>query len=460
MNQKVDNRGRAVIFGMVQAVSGFFFGYILAQFNSFFKFFMAGRFGDQYPESEHDSILSNLNTIMTAGALFSTVSGSFLLKYVSRLWLFYITIFVFSTASLVQIWAPLEVVYAMRFFVGYIINFNGLFSSLVLRESLPSYYVGFFGGFFSVSITSGYQTAYLLGFEFFEKNYHFGFFIPVILEAIRFFLFVTFLNVESPNYVYDSLSRKYGPKKKYKQKDTKMKTDVEKEAIKKKDNQIQPNGNENINGNHKANGHGKENGNNGVKDIRDFDTEVASKPQKENGDIKLNGNAKINSNPTENGIVKVEVKVNENQETSNQVIEMDSKQELKETAKEKELVGEDDPKQQLVKKKFFNDKRVNKYMKTFYKKEKWDALKNSLYLEYRIREGRGGNKNICSLIFSKTYYKQFILILTLNLVHQLTGISVIVFYSTTLYRDLDIENPEMKTFIIGKIFFKISLLKI
>ena len=46
----------------------------------------------------------------------------------------------------------------------------------------------------------------------------------------------------------------------------------------------------------------------------------------------------------------------------------------------------------------------------------------------------------------------------LNALNQLTGINVLIFYSNTIYKDLNIGNPELATFLLGFMNFLASII--
>lgn len=418
MREEVDFKWKAVLFGLLMTGSGFTFGYTLTQFNSFFKFFMAGRFGSKYAESEHNQILSNINALGTAGALFCTITSPLLLKYCSRLWLFYVTVSIFCLVTVLQIWAPLELLYVLRFMLGYIFCFYGLSATLVLRESLPSRYVGIFGGCLGVMITLGFQVSYLLGFEFFEKHFYVALLIPAVFDFVRLLLFLFFLNVDTPNYIFGALARQF-------EKQTKDSPLIQ--AIK-EDNQ---------NGNSKLNT---------SINIEDFETLPNENQKNQQSKHHLqNQNEKIELPDPENekegsnfaGFPKIQGDTIHNKiGGTSETLEFLNIQEQSKTNKLQE--------------EFFKNKKLNKYLKTFYKKEKWTKMKEFLFSEFVARQNKRKSKGILGLICSKQYAKQFWLIFYLNLMHQMTGISVIIFYSTIVFRELELENPEIKTFIIGK----------
>ena len=489
MTEKIDFKGKLVLFGFLQSLSGFIFGYTIAQFNSFFTFFMAGRFGTKYPESQYDNIISILNTVGNSGALFCSITSPFLLKYVSRLWLFYLSSIIFSVACIAQIWAPLELLYFLRFVMGYVMCFYSLFSSLVLRESVPSNFVGLFGGLFYVFIVFGVQMSYLLGFEFFNTYYYIGLFIPAVVDTIRLICFLIFLNIDSPNYIYDSLSRKYGGQKKLGQ----SKRNSESQALKNTSHSI-PREMAELNVPRRTS----------VFDKRAEVTDTSNNPSTrinslvnlddKSGSLQV-GNMESNTSTHIQSLADIEdqIEINDiedvkDQDLSNEEIEADTKtqnQKMESPEKEpgrdslenleqgspvvvldsttnlmiaekKNLLNSENQHQVLIREEFFNHSGLDKYLSKFYNKSKWGNIKKSLYTEYKSREASGGNQNICKLICSKRYSKQFWLIFFLNLVNQSTGINIIIFYSTNLFRDLNIENPEIKTFIVGKYFIRSS----
>ena len=59
---------------------------------------------------------------------------------------------------------------------------------------------------------------------------------------------------------------------------------------------------------------------------------------------------------------------------------------------------------------------------------------------------------------SPQYRNAFILGVVLNLANQLTGINVIIFYSTVIYSDAGFSQPEMTTFFLGFMNFIASIL--
>ena len=107
------------------------------------------------------------------------------------------------------------------------------------------------------------------------------------------------------------------------------------------------------------------------------------------------------------------------------------------------LIISDSTKQEHLSEQFAKDKRIQKHLNIFYRKNIHEIQLQKLQNEYYQQiKASLSSQNLLSLAFSEDYKKQTILGLLLNCVNPLSGLNVILLYSTNVFTRLAFSNPE------------------
>ena len=92
---------------------------------------------------------------------------------------------------------------------------------------------------------------------------------------------------------------------------------------------------------------------------------------------------------------------------------------------------------------------IEKNYEIFYEPET-AIIKTELFLADQKKIKKKNNKKIHFLdLFKRKYRKQFFLSCFINFLTQITGINVLTVFSTEIYKDLKLPNPELLTFIMS-----------
>lgn len=341
---EVSYNAKAYVYGFTCTLTGLIFGFSISIMNNFFVHYMQGRYPSR-SVTQYNKIESLMNTFFNLGALVCCITSAVFMRF-PRKWLNIIFGIVNIILILVQIPAPLEMVYALRFLLGYIACYYSLLGPMMIQEALPNKYVGRLGSFFYLFIASGVQISFTFTFDWVEKYYYIVIAIPAIIEIIRLFVYIVFFNIETPLYVFNSLKAQ-------------IKAEKAAEALKRSEN--------------------------------------------------------------------------EKELISNEDIE-DSKSEFLQ--------------------RFCRDQRIKKFLNCFYKEELHEEVQVNLFNEYSAVSGESKKKmGICEIITSKKYRKQFFLVAVINFANQLTGINIIIFYSTNVFKQLGFGNPEFLTFLVSNFVY-------
>ena len=199
------NKIKVWAFGLLYASSGFLLGFCIAQFNNFFQFFARGKFGETLPPKDYDNVQSILNGCLVGGALLSSLTAGYLLKYVSTRLLSLLCILVIFLATTLQIWVPLELLYLCRVFIGYVIIFYTYSGPVMIIQCLPGRFIGPLGSIFGLFLNLGVLIAYTVTSDISEDYWEVFLSLPVFFEFIRFVILIFCFYIESPFYVYSSL---------------------------------------------------------------------------------------------------------------------------------------------------------------------------------------------------------------------------------------------------------------
>ena len=318
------------LYGILMNSAGIVFGYTIAQFNNFFIFFMEGHY-DKVSTSEYNKIKSLLNTFFNTGGFICCLTSSILMKKFGRKPLFIVFGIINIILNFIQVWGPIELLYAYRFCIGYIVCFYTILCTVSVSESLPMKYSAPINASFYFFIASGVQIALLMKFDWTRKYYYLVLWLPIIIELLRMILYFIFLNTETPRYVF-----------------------------------------------------------------------LDSKKRKASSNNEMN----------------------------------------------EELIQEDT--QKSIESKFAGDSRMKKYLKVFYEESNHIETVSQFTEEFTLQsKNTKKGQSPLKIAFSKTYLKQTMIGLLLNFMNQLSGINVVVFYSSNVFKTLGFQNPGLLTIIVG-----------
>ena len=194
-------------FGGLLISAGFYMGFFLGQFNNFFEFFARGKFKQFLPPKDYDQVQSILNGCLSVGAFLCTITGGILFKHIPYRFLMVGCMVIMIVINLLQIWAPLMLMYILRVFIGYIMCFYTFIGPIMVSQCLPSKFVGPLGSFFYVASTAGMLIAFTVSSDISETYWEIFLMIPLFTESIRLFFYTSFFYIESPYYVFNSLMK-------------------------------------------------------------------------------------------------------------------------------------------------------------------------------------------------------------------------------------------------------------
>ena len=103
------------------------------------------------------------------------------------------------------------------------------------------------------------------------------------------------------------------------------------------------------------------------------------------------------------------------------------------------------------------DERLKKFTQVFYQEKMSKRVIKNLYIEYcKTNKNQNKVQNPYKKMFSKEYRKQFFIVFLINLLNQLCGVNIIIFYSNDIFKTLNVGNPEVLTIIVGNYFYFIN----
>ena len=199
------------IFGIFSASGGFFYGFYFGQFNNFFEFFIRGKFEESIQPKDYDGVQSILNGFIVSGGLLCSILGGTLLKNFSPKLLTLICMISLFILNTLQIWAPLYMLYAIRFLIGFVVCLYSYLGPIMVARCLPSKFVGPLGAWYNITLNIGLLAAYAITSDISEQYWEIFLCVPVLFELFRFILFVGFFYVESPYFAYSSIVKSSDP---------------------------------------------------------------------------------------------------------------------------------------------------------------------------------------------------------------------------------------------------------
>ena len=204
---KCRSKAYALFFGMLHIFGGFYIGFYMAQFSTFFEYFIRGKFKGAIEPREYDNIQSLLNTIIIFRGIVSTIASVKIIETQSPKIIVYslslgMIIFVF-----IQVWLPLPVIYVCRFFIGFIMVFYSFIHPQMVNHCCPSKFSGFVGSMFGFFIGIGVLVASSVTSDISEKYWYIFLCIPLPIELFRLIMFFFVFPIESPYYVFEQIEK-------------------------------------------------------------------------------------------------------------------------------------------------------------------------------------------------------------------------------------------------------------
>lgn len=200
MVDRVRSSAYVFIFGFLLSFSGWYFGYVIGMFNSFFKPFMQVVYKD-IPEDEHDAIQGNIQLFLMIGGMASCLTAGYIIETLGRYKsvIFYIIAEICVLALSMQ--TSLYVLYAVRFFHGYVACSWTFLGPLMMKEILPETQKKLFSGMFYIFITLGIMTSYSFSSEKVAEYWRIVFLLPGIFDIPKLLAFLFIFKIESPKWI-------------------------------------------------------------------------------------------------------------------------------------------------------------------------------------------------------------------------------------------------------------------
>jgi MFS family permease len=196
------SKWRILIYGVLLASSGLFFGYMMGIFNTFGNIFLESVYFIKDKKLKEE-ILGNLNMLCLFGGLVSTLTASLIYerigRYRSLVFLSAGKIFVF----VMFMYKSLTMLYFGRFIGGYLACFSISFIPLFIKENLPSKYAGSIATSFSIFIATGILLSFCFGTPLAAEYWRFVLSGPIILEIPILFVYLLIFKMESPKTIFD-----------------------------------------------------------------------------------------------------------------------------------------------------------------------------------------------------------------------------------------------------------------
>lgn len=198
MAESVRSSVYVYIYGFLLSFSGWFFGYQVAMFNSFFDSFQKNAYSEA---ADPESLKGNLSLFFMVGGMISCFTAGFIIDALGR----YKSALLFMVAQICFIAASMHVsipvLYAARFMHGYIACSWTFLAPLMIKELLPERPKNIFSGMFYISLTLGVVTSYALAGEHIGQYWRYVFALPLVFEVPKLLAFLIFFRIESPKWI-------------------------------------------------------------------------------------------------------------------------------------------------------------------------------------------------------------------------------------------------------------------
>jgi SP family galactose:H+ symporter-like MFS transporter len=190
-----------VLYGLLLASGGLFYGYLIGTFNNFGDAFLQNIYSVSAKEDKI-AILGNLNFYFLVGGLLSTVTASFIFEALGR----YKSILLMCLAKIAVLCLFLVqniyVLYVGRFVGGYLGCFSTFIVPLMIKETIPLKYAGTLSASFAIFITGGILIAYGVGSPDATAYWRLVLSGLLITEVPTFFMFLFYFKMESPKSIF------------------------------------------------------------------------------------------------------------------------------------------------------------------------------------------------------------------------------------------------------------------
>ena len=201
MAHKVKSLAYVYIYGFLLSFSGWFFGYQIGLFNSFFKFFMPVVYPEIVDEKNKQEIQENLQMYLMIGGTVSCLTAGYIVDTLGR----YRSVLLYLTAELcvllISLDASLNVLYTVRFLNGFIACSWTFLGPIMIKEIIPPAYKNLFGGLFYIFITLGILSSYTFGYESIAAHWRYVFLLPAVFDLPKLLAFIFVFRIESPIWI-------------------------------------------------------------------------------------------------------------------------------------------------------------------------------------------------------------------------------------------------------------------
>ena len=200
-------------FGLMHIFSGFYIGFHMAQFSTFFKFFIRGKFKEEIPVEDYDSVQSLINTMFIIGGTVCSIVSIKIIETQSLIKIFYFSSITIIITTVVQLFAPLYLFYACRFILGFFVVFLLLIEPLLVNHCCPSEFIGPIGSMFSLSIALGILFSSSVSSDFSQEYWYLFICVPIPIEIFRILVSCVMFPLKSPYFTFYQIAKKKSRKR-------------------------------------------------------------------------------------------------------------------------------------------------------------------------------------------------------------------------------------------------------
>lgn len=201
MSDRVRSSVYVFIYGFLLSFSGWYFGYQIGMFNSFFEKFMDVVYPDITGKEDKNAIQGNLQLFLLIGGMASCLTAGYIIEKLGR----YKAALLYMAAEmcilLLSLQVSLHVLYAVRFFHGYIACSWTFLAPLMMKEILPQNLKSLFSGMFYIFLTLGILTSYAFAFDTVGQYWRYVFLLPMVFDLPKLLAFVFVFRIESPKWI-------------------------------------------------------------------------------------------------------------------------------------------------------------------------------------------------------------------------------------------------------------------
>ena len=199
-NPPLSNPSKAFAYGILLASCGWYFGFGVGSFNTFFDYFIESAYGVQ-DRNRKIEISGNLNLMFMMGGAVVCLVGSKIYEVFGRHRSLLLTILAEIVITFFMMFKSLEILYICRFAQGFVSCFWSILAPLMIKENLPISLANKVGPLFYVFLTGGILLGYCLGSPWAGSNWRAVLAIPLISELPKLALFSQVYVMESPDWL-------------------------------------------------------------------------------------------------------------------------------------------------------------------------------------------------------------------------------------------------------------------